>query len=355
MSILKNQLQNAKSEANSTQTQLKHKIRELENDVRRYRNLSPSNSEAVPVVCTSQDLSLWDPQQLLMIPLPAIGDCTAILEQIDADDEVDVQVVDPELRGEVTKANDELREKMRELEHLIARFGSQQQLLSAGGATACSMLLEMLSQEVNQLKQAASRASMLSGSTAMRLQAALLNERRISKARKEALGAKDKEVEACHGELQDLTKHMASLSHDLSKLSGRMKMQKTESMMHKENADELQRALRHKSNAMEHKDDEIRILREKLDDAAVTNAKTRAELMRLQQETNGWELRRNELERDLEATTTELCEERALRRREQESRDVARSEFAEIEYERDRFADDLENARLKIGKCSVFI
>lgn len=121
---------------------------------------------------------------------------------------------------------------------------------------------------------------------------------------------------------------------------------------------------------MEHKDDEIRILREKLDDATVTNAKTRwisslscymkknrkhfffsrSELLRLQQETDGWDLRRNELERDLEATRNELSEERSLRRREQEFRESARTETAELEYERDRLVDELQSARLKIGK-----
>lgn len=53
LDILKCQLQNAKSEASNTQTQLKHKIRELEDDVKRYRNLSPANSGTV-AVCTGQ-------------------------------------------------------------------------------------------------------------------------------------------------------------------------------------------------------------------------------------------------------------------------------------------------------------
>lgn len=77
---------------------------------------------------------------------------------------------------------------------------------------------------------------------------------------------------------------------------------------------------------------------------------SRSELLRLQQETDGWDLRRNELERDLEATRNELSEERSLRRREQEFRESARTETAELEYERDRLVDELQSARLKIGK-----
>lgn len=83
-----------------------------------------------------------------MLSKPSAGDCSAtLLEQIENEEEdLEVQVIDPELRSEVAQANEELRDRMRDLEQMLLRFGSQQQLLSSGGSTACSLLLEMLGQ-----------------------------------------------------------------------------------------------------------------------------------------------------------------------------------------------------------------